>query len=111
MSLQSIARSALTSILTAMPETAVTVTSNGATATGFDDTNLQASQLTTMGERGAKTGSLRVSAAAFPEPAPGATILVNTAHAFVTSVRTDSAHAFWLITYSLQRPIPEGPGV
>jgi hypothetical protein len=106
--LQTIARAALTSIMTANPEMQVAVVINGKSGTGAKYNQAGASSFSDRGETGNQSGTIKVDASTFEQPDLGSTIEVAGAQVWVTNVAPDPVGAFWTISYQIQKPIVAG---
>lgn len=83
----------------------VEVKSGTETANGVKDTATSAADLSALGEKGATTGIVRVSAGDLTEPERGATITIDGDPVFVMRAALDPAGALLEIEWSKQRPI------
>jgi len=99
MSLQSTVRSALGTIKGLIPETVITVISNGHTATGIGNTTSYGESLDANGERGLTTGRVILKANDLSTPEKGATILVNGFKAIVGNTSIDGVGALLTIDF------------
>ena len=102
MSIVTEARAALATEIAAEPEFAVAVVIGGTAGTGFDVGTMGTTDFGVNGEPGVDVGTVRVSAAAFPKPAHGDTILIRGAACVVLSV---AGTAVWVIQYRRCRPV------
>lgn len=105
MTLQSTVRGAFDVIAGLLPETAVTVVSDGQSASGIGDKTEYGESLEMNGERGITRRRVRVSANDITIPAKGSTILIDGAAAIVGNTSTDSAGAILVIEYQLTTPL------
>ena len=105
MSLTTIFREALDAIKDEYPEITVAVIINGKTGTGTQDVRNDAAVLTNEGEAGVSSSRVRVNANDFDKPGRGDTITVGGKDCFALDVQTDGVGAFYVIEYSLQRPV------
>jgi hypothetical protein len=94
--------------MTALPTAVVTVTILGKSGTGARYSRAGASSLGDRGETGSMTGTVKVDASVFAEPALGSTIEVAGAQVWVVDVKPDPLGAFRTITFTEQRPLTVG---
>jgi len=105
MSLQTLARDALTTLKALSPSSIVAVVSGGVSAQGLSVGSTANTSPTDYGEQGITTGVVYVDASAFAQPERGATITVGGRSVFVTECRVDPVGAMYKIDYGVQRPV------
>jgi len=90
-----------------LPEIAVTVISNGETATGINCISDYGESFESNGERGITHGKVILDASKLSTPEKGATILVNGISAIVGSTALDAVGAHLTINYQLTTPVTQ----
>lgn len=106
MSLQSVARSALAAIRSAVPDSVVTVIYGSHTAQGVRDTITGRAEADGYGEKGPTSSTVRVSMEDLVEiPANGETIRVDGEDVIVLQTRLDPAGALCAIEYQDTHPV------
>lgn len=102
MSIVTEARAALADIIASESEFAVAVVIGGVSGYGLSVGINAATDFGSMGETGIISATVRVSAATFPKPTQGQTILVGGVASIVESVE---GVAFWVIRYQQTRQV------
>lgn len=105
MTLQDLARAALSYVSTAVPSVAVTVKAGNQSTTAARYSRDGRADSDEFGERGFHVGVLTVNAANLIAPTLGSTITIDNDKAIVTAVSTDSAGAFHRIEYQETQPV------
>ena len=103
--IQTLARAALSTIASAIPEAVVTVKVGGKTVSAIRDLSSDEAQLTDRGEVGIESGTVRFNSSGITQPNRGDTIVVGGANVWVLECRIDPAGAMFAIRYSTQQPI------
>jgi hypothetical protein len=105
MSLQETVRGALGVISGLIPETVLTIISNGQTATGPGFKSDYGESMESLGERGVTRGRVIIDASDLVTPEKGSTILVNGEKAIVGNVALDATGANLTIDFQLAEDI------
>ncbi len=101
---KTLAQNALSEMIAAQPNCAVTVVANGRSAQALKDRRISTANLTNNGETGLTTSTVRCNADTIGTISKGQTITVGGVTVFALDYRMDSAGAIATIEYSEQRP-------
>lgn len=99
MSLQDMARGALLVIGASIPESQVTLISDGVSVSAMSSTHSFPTGLDEQGSRGVTTGTIRVGANLISRPEKGASIIVDGKPCIVNDTSIDIVGAILVINY------------